>query len=99
MAATIAFTLDGRGVDARPGETLFEVAAREGIAIPYLCHGDGLRPDGNCRACVVEVAGERALKRRRHFAYGGFGSRGIHGKFQQIAFRARAGFRRTTRMC
>ncbi|MBK6862349.1 MAG: formate dehydrogenase subunit alpha [Ideonella sp.] len=61
MAATIAFTLDGRGVDARPGETLFEVAAREGIAIPHLCHGDGLRPDGNCRACVVEVAGERAL--------------------------------------
>ncbi|HRI17447.1 MAG TPA: formate dehydrogenase subunit alpha [Burkholderiaceae bacterium] len=61
MAEPIAFTIDGRAVSAQPGETLFEVAAREGIAIPHLCHGDGLRPDGNCRACVVEVQGERAL--------------------------------------
>ena len=61
MGANIDFTLDGRAVSARPGETLFEVAAREGVALPHLCHGDGLRPDGNCRACVVEVAGERAL--------------------------------------
>ena len=61
MGERIAFTLDGRAVGARPGETLFEVAAREGVALPHLCHGDGLRPDGNCRACVVEVKGERVL--------------------------------------
>ncbi|HEX4884299.1 MAG TPA: molybdopterin-dependent oxidoreductase, partial [Casimicrobiaceae bacterium] len=57
----IAFELDGREVLARPGETLLAVADREGVEIPRLCHLDGYRPDGNCRACVVEIAGERAL--------------------------------------
>ncbi|MCC7100339.1 MAG: formate dehydrogenase subunit alpha [Rubrivivax sp.] len=61
MSPSIEFTLDGRRVQARAGETVFAVAAREGIAIPNLCLGDGLRPVGNCRACVVEVEGERVL--------------------------------------
>ena len=46
---------------ARPGESLLRVAERLGIAIPRLCHADPLRPDGNCRACVVEIEGERVL--------------------------------------
>ena len=57
----IRFTLDGRDVDAHDGETIFAVAAREGIALPHKCHADGLTPAGNCRACVVEIAGERTL--------------------------------------
>ena len=59
----IAFTLDGRAVEARDGETIWQVAAREGIAIPHLCHRPqpGYRPDGNCRACMVEIEGERVL--------------------------------------
>jgi formate dehydrogenase major subunit len=32
-----------------------------GVDIPHLCHTPGLPPAGNCRACVVEVAGERVL--------------------------------------
>jgi len=60
-ATPIAFTLDGRRVQAEAGQTLLQVAQREGIAIPQLCHQDGLRPAGNCRACVVEVDGERTL--------------------------------------
>ena len=62
-ARPIAFTLDGRAVVAAPGETLWQVAQREGVEIPHLCHSPepGYRPDGNCRACVVEVAGERVL--------------------------------------
>jgi formate dehydrogenase major subunit len=59
--APIAFTLDGRAVQAEAGQTLLDVARREGIAIPQLCHRDGLAPAGNCRACVVEVDGERTL--------------------------------------
>ena len=57
------FTLDGRDVEAAPGETIWAVAQREGIDIPHLCHlpKPGYRPDGNCRACLVEVEGERAL--------------------------------------
>jgi formate dehydrogenase major subunit len=58
---TIPITLNGRGVDALAGETLIETAKRHGIEIPHLCYMEGMRPDGNCRACVVEVKGERVL--------------------------------------
>jgi formate dehydrogenase major subunit len=59
----IKFTLDGREVEARPGETLWQVATRLGIEIPHLCYAPepGYRPDGNCRACMVEIEGERVL--------------------------------------
>ncbi|MDO9147710.1 MAG: formate dehydrogenase subunit alpha [Hydrogenophaga sp.] len=59
--APVAFTLNGQPVQAAPGESLLKVAQRLGVAIPRLCHTDGLRSPGNCRACVVEVAGERVL--------------------------------------
>ncbi len=60
-AAGIAFELDGRPVQARTGETIYEVARRHGTTIPTLCRHEGYRPDGNCRACVVEIDGERVL--------------------------------------
>ena len=59
--ATISFELDTEQVTARPGETIWSAARRHGVLIPHLCHSDGLRPDGNCRACVVEIEGERTL--------------------------------------
>jgi formate dehydrogenase major subunit len=58
---TVEFTLDGRAVQARADETLWQVAKREGVHIPHLCHKEGLTPAGNCRACMVEVEGERTL--------------------------------------
>jgi formate dehydrogenase major subunit len=59
----IRFTLDGKTVEAKEGETLLACAARHGIEIPHLCCKDapGHRPDGNCRACMVEIEGERTL--------------------------------------
>ncbi len=59
----ITFELNGKDVTAQPGETIWQVAQREGIAIPHLCHAPepGYRPDGNCRACMVEIEGERVL--------------------------------------
>ncbi|PUA95651.1 NAD-dependent formate dehydrogenase catalytic subunit /NAD-dependent formate dehydrogenase iron-sulfur protein [Acidovorax sp. 107] len=57
----VAFELDGQPVTAHPGETILKAAQRHGVEIPHLCYTDGLRPDGNCRACVVEIAGERTL--------------------------------------
>jgi formate dehydrogenase major subunit len=57
----IAFTLNGREVAAFAGETIIEVADRLGVAIPRLCYKPGMRPDGNCRACMVEIKGERLL--------------------------------------
>ena len=61
--ATVTFTLDGREVSAAPGETIWQVAKRQGTTIPHLCWKDapGYRADGNCRACMVEVEGERVL--------------------------------------
>ncbi len=57
----VNFTLDGEAVSALDGETLLTVAQRHGKEIPHLCYSDKLRADGNCRACVVEVKGERVL--------------------------------------
>ncbi|MEM8979050.1 MAG: formate dehydrogenase subunit alpha [Pseudomonadota bacterium] len=61
--ATIRFTLDGKEVEARAGETIWEVAHGRGLVIPHLCHkpSPGYRSDGNCRACMVEIEGERTL--------------------------------------
>ena len=61
MSDTIHFTLDGRQIEAREDESILQAAQRHGVDIPHLCYKDGLRADGNCRACVVEIAGERAL--------------------------------------
>ncbi len=63
MADSIDFTLDGKAVTAAPGETIWQVASRLGTEIPHLCYAPepGYRPDGNCRACMVEIEGERVL--------------------------------------
>jgi formate dehydrogenase major subunit len=63
MTDAIAFMLDGREVEARPGETIWQVARRQGTDIPHLCWlpEPGYRADGNCRACMVEIEGERVL--------------------------------------
>ncbi|MGM0783116.1 MAG: formate dehydrogenase subunit alpha [Pseudomonadota bacterium] len=60
---SFTLTLDGVEVSARPGETLWQVAKRAGETIPHLCFKDapGYRADGNCRACMVEIEGERVL--------------------------------------
>ena len=63
MSKTIRFTLNGKTIEAFEGETIWQAADREDIRIPHLCHlpQPDYRPDGNCRACVVEIEGERAL--------------------------------------
>src|SRR5207247_11032593 len=63
QAATmpVEFKLNGKTVVGRSNETLSEKAKHYGIDIPHLCYKEGMRPDGNCRACVVEVKGERVL--------------------------------------
>ncbi len=57
----IAFELNGVDLLANADETILQAALRAGIEIPHLCYKPGMRPDGNCRACVVEIDGERVL--------------------------------------
>ena len=63
MSKQVTFTLDGEQVTAEAGLTIWEVANGRGLKIPHLCHKPqpGYRPDGNCRACMVEIEGERTL--------------------------------------
>ncbi len=63
MTKTVTFSLDGKDVTVAQGTTIWEAANGKGLTIPHLCHKPepGYRPDGNCRACMVEVAGERTL--------------------------------------
>ncbi len=63
MSKTVSFTLNGKTIAALDGETIWQAAHRENMPIPHLCHlpEPDYRPDGNCRACVVEIEGERVL--------------------------------------
>ena len=60
-ALPVEFKLNGKTVVGRADETIIQTAKHYGIDIPHLCYKEGLRADGNCRACVVEIKGERAL--------------------------------------
>ena len=57
------FELDGQPVAAEDGESIWQVAKRVGTTIPHLCWQPekDYRADGNCRACMVEIDGERTL--------------------------------------
>ena len=63
MSDPISFELNGEIVEALVGETIWQVADRLGIEIPHLCWQPekDYRAGGNCRACMVEVEGERTL--------------------------------------
>ncbi len=54
--------INGSEYSANADETILDVSKRNGIEIPHLCFKEGMRPDGNCRVCVVEIEGERALQ-------------------------------------
>ena len=62
-SSTISFSINDREVTANANETIWQVAERLGIEIPHLCYlpEPGYRADGNCRACMVEIEGERVL--------------------------------------
>ena len=57
----VTFTLNGNTIIGRPGQTLLQIANGRGIEIPRLCYMEGMRADGNCRTCMVEIKGERVL--------------------------------------
>ena len=61
MAAENIIVIDGNEFSFEPGETILQVAQRNGIDIPTLCYLKGATPTGACRICLVEVEGARSL--------------------------------------
>ena len=57
----IKFTIDGRELTAKPGQSVLEAALAAGIYIPNLCYDPKLEPYGGCRLCVIAVEGMRGL--------------------------------------
>ncbi|MBI1835421.1 MAG: (2Fe-2S)-binding protein, partial [Burkholderiales bacterium] len=57
----IHIQLNGTSVSCKSGESLLNIAKRVGVEIPHLCYKEGMEAAGNCRACVVEIKGERTL--------------------------------------
>lgn len=57
----IQIQFNGTSVACTSSESLLGIAKRIGVEIPHLCYKEGLEAAGNCRACVVEIKGERTL--------------------------------------
>ena len=54
-------TINNQKVSFEPGQTILEVARKNGIDIPTLCYLDTCRPTGACRVCLVEIKGAPSL--------------------------------------
>jgi bidirectional [NiFe] hydrogenase diaphorase subunit len=59
--AVATLTIDGTLLAAPADATILQAARANGIAIPTLCHLDGLSDVAACRMCLVEVAGSNKL--------------------------------------
>jgi len=53
----VTFTIDGKKLQAEPGQTILQAADEAGIYIPRLCNLKGVTPFGSCRVCTVMVNG------------------------------------------
>ncbi|MDJ0973899.1 MAG: 2Fe-2S iron-sulfur cluster-binding protein [Planctomycetota bacterium] len=49
--------INGRDLEYEPGETVIQVAHRNGIDVAHYCYHPSMSPEGNCRICMVEVEG------------------------------------------
>lgn len=61
MADKVHITIDGKGIEAAPGDTILEVARGNGVFIPTLCHDDAVEPFASCFVCAVELEGRANL--------------------------------------
>ena len=61
MNSENTIVIDDRRCSFQQGETILQVAQRNGIHIPTLCHLKGASPTGACRICLVEVEKARNL--------------------------------------
>jgi NADH-quinone oxidoreductase subunit G len=59
---TVSITVDGKQVEAKPGEMIIAAAERNGVYIPRFCYHPRMKPVGMCRMCIVEVEGPRGMQ-------------------------------------
>jgi len=52
---TVRLTIDGLPVTVPKGTLVIEAARRVGVMIPHFCYHPKLKPDANCRMCLVEI--------------------------------------------
>ncbi|HQR15629.1 MAG TPA: NADH-quinone oxidoreductase subunit NuoG [Nitrospira sp.] len=52
---TVRLTIDGTTVAVPKGTLVIEAARRVGVMIPHFCYHPKLKPDANCRMCLVEI--------------------------------------------
>ncbi len=57
MAKRVKFKLNGTEVEADEGRLVIDAAKDAGVEIPHYCYHPALGNPGNCRMCIVEVAG------------------------------------------
>ncbi len=62
MSDQLNIILNGKNIKGKPGETILELAKRNGIDIPTLCNDPRLKPFSSCFVCVVEVEGMRGMQ-------------------------------------
>jgi len=55
VETSVSITVDGKQVDAKPGELVIDAAERNGVYIPRFCYHHRMEPVGMCRMCLVEV--------------------------------------------
>jgi len=57
MAKRVKFKLNGKEIEADEGRLVIDAAKDAGVEIPHYCYHPALGNPGNCRMCIVEVAG------------------------------------------
>jgi len=61
MGSENVIVINGQEFSFTQGETILQVAQRNGFDIPTLCYLKGASPTGACRICLVEVEGAENL--------------------------------------
>ena len=52
---TVKVIIDGQPITVPKGTLVIEAARQAGVMIPHFCYHPKLKPDANCRMCVVEI--------------------------------------------
>ena len=61
MEKRIKITINGETTEVEKGTSILEAARLSGVIIPTLCYHKDLCVAGNCRVCVIEIAGQKRL--------------------------------------